>query len=150
MLEELENYLNQSLIPIRVSGTTKSGWPFVLSLWYVQIKDKIYLATIKTAKIVEYLSNNPKCAFEIASDNPPYCGIRGQARAKIIESKGDQILEILLKRYLGNKDNPLAKKLSNRSVPEVAIELTPLNVYKWNFSKRMDSTLREPMKKYCP
>ena len=55
MLEELENYLNRSLIPIRVSGTTKSGWPFVLSLWYVQIKDKIYLATVKSAKIVDYL-----------------------------------------------------------------------------------------------
>lgn len=150
MLEEIENYLNQSLIPIRVSGTTKSGWPFVMSLWYVQIKDKIFLATTKTAKVVEYLSNNPKCAFEIASDIPPYCGIRGQAKAKIIESKGDQILEILLKRYLGDEDNPLAKTLSKRSVPEVAIELTPLNIYKWNFSKRMDSTLREPIVKYCP
>lgn len=150
MLEKVESYLNRSLIPIRLSGTTKTGWPFVLSLWFVQINDKIYLATTKTAKIVEYLSNNPKCAFEIASDSPPYCGIRGQAKAKIIESKGDQILEILLNRYLGSKDNPLAKILLKREVPEVAIELTPLKIYKWNFSKRMGNTLKEPIVKYCP
>ena len=87
MLEELENYLNRSLIPIRVSGTTKSGWPFVLSLWYVQIKDKIYLATVKSAKIVDYLSNNPKCAFEIASDNPPIVEFEDGLEQRLLNQK---------------------------------------------------------------
>jgi hypothetical protein len=150
LLENNKDYLEQSLIPLRLSGITQSGWPFVISLWYVYLDEKIYLATANSAKVVKYLSNNPKCAFEIASDIPPYCGIRGQAKAKIIESKGDQILEILLNRYLGNIDNPLAKILLNRSVPEVAIELTPHNIYQWNFSKRMDNNLKEPIVKLCP
>jgi len=79
MLDNLKEYLNESLIPLRISGTTNSGWPFVMSLWYVYLDEKIYLATQITAKVVEYLTNNPKCAYEIASDTPPYCGIRGQA-----------------------------------------------------------------------
>ncbi|MFX0185265.1 MAG: pyridoxamine 5'-phosphate oxidase family protein [Candidatus Hodarchaeota archaeon] len=150
MLNSVKEYLNQSLIPLRLSGTTKSGWPFVMSLWYVYLNERIFLATIKTAKIVEYLFNNPKCAFEISSDIPPYCGIRGQATAKIIESKGDEILKILLNRYLGGEDNPLAQKLLNRHVPEVAIELTPVKLYQWDFSKRMQDSIKSPSTKICP
>ncbi|MFX0013388.1 MAG: pyridoxamine 5'-phosphate oxidase family protein [Promethearchaeota archaeon] len=150
MLKNVEEYLKESLIPLRLSGTTESGWPFVISLWYVYLSEKLYMATIKSAKVVEYLSNNPKCAFEIASDLPPYCGIRGQATARIIESKGDEILEILLNRYLGGKENPLAQKLMNRRVSEVAIELTPVKVYQWDYSKRMYNSIKSPLAKTCP
>jgi len=150
MLINLKEYLNQSLIPLRLSGTTKSGWPFVMSLWYVYLNEKIYLATVKTAKVVDYLSNNPKCAFEIASDTPPYCGIRGQATAKVIESKGDEILKILLNRYLGGLNSPLARELMNRRVPEVAIELTPVKVYQWDYSMRMSNSIESLSVKKCP
>ena len=150
MLNNVKEYLEQSLIPLRLSGVSKSGWPFVVSLWYVYLNNKICLATIETAKVVKYLSNNPRCAFEIASDIPPYCGIRGQASAKIIDSKGIPILKILLDRYLGNIDNPLAKNLLNRRVKEVAIELTPINTYQWDFSSRMQDLYPRPEPKVCP
>jgi hypothetical protein len=32
MLNNVKEYLYQSLIPLRLSGTTRSGWPFVMSL----------------------------------------------------------------------------------------------------------------------
>ncbi len=150
MLGIVENFLKDSRIPLRLSGVTKSGWPFLLSLWYIYSDDKIYLATIESAKVVTYLSNNPKCAFEISSENPPYCGIRGQASAKIIDSRGDEILEALLNRYLGGTNNPLAQNLMNRSVKEVAIELTPINMYQWDFSTRMQNLSFDPPLKVCP
>ena len=150
MLDNLKEYLDKSLIPLRISGTTNSGWPFVMSLWYVYLDEKIYLATRKTAKVVEYLTNNPKCAFEIASDTPPYCGIRGKATARIIESKGDDTLKILINRYLGGDNNPLAQRLMNQPVPEVAIELTPLSVYQWNYSERMNDSIISTSVKMCP
>ncbi|MFX0084788.1 MAG: pyridoxamine 5'-phosphate oxidase family protein [Candidatus Hodarchaeota archaeon] len=150
MLKNTEEYLNQTLIPLRLSGITKSGWPFVISLWYVYLDEKIYLATTKTAKVVEYLLNNPKCAFEIASDIPPYCGIRGQATAKIITSKGNKILKILLNRYLGDEKSSLAQKLLNRKIPEVAIELTPIRVFQWNYTGRMIDSIDASSVKICP
>jgi hypothetical protein len=149
MLNNVKDYLNDTIIPLRLSGTNTSGWPFVMSLWYIYLDDKIYLATIKTAKVVKYLFNDPKCAFEIASDIPPYCGIRGHAKAKIIESRGDEILKILLNRYLGGIDNPLAQKLLSRPVPEVAIELTPIKLYQWNYSDRMYESIQYSVK-ICP
>ena len=150
MLDNLKEYLNESLIPLRISGTTNSGWPFVMSLWYVYLDEKIYLATQITAKVVEYLTNNPKCAYEIASDTPPYCGIRGKAIARIIESKGEETLKILINRYLGGDNNPLAQRLMNQPVPEVAIELTPLSIHQWNYTQRMNDSIISTSVKICP
>lgn len=143
---EIEQFLKETKIPLRLSCVTESGWPIVLSLWYVYLDDgKIHLATPQTAKVVQYLIIEPKCAFEIASDIPPYCGIRGQAKATINESRGDEILELLLKRYLISLDTPLAKKLQKRSLTEVSIELTPINLFHWNFEDRMkDSVMGRP------
>ncbi len=150
MLGAVEKFLKDSKIPLRLSGVTKSGWPFLVSLWFIYLGDKIYLATIETAKVVKYLSNNPKCAFEISSEIPPYCGIRGQASARIIDSKGDEVLIALLNRYLGGTDNSLAQRLMNRKVKEVAIELTPIKLYQWDFNSRMQNLTVEPVGKVCP
>ncbi len=150
VLSSHKEFLQETLIPIRLSGITKSNQPFILSLWYVYMDDKIYLATPKTAKVVKYLLNEPRCAFEIASDTPPYCGIRGQAEARILEFKGDEILKVLLSRYLGGLESPLAKKLMKRSVEEVAIELTPIKIYQWNFTDRMKDSIHSLSMKSCP
>jgi len=51
--------------------------------------NKIFCATQRSAKIVEYLSKNTKCGFEIASDNPPYKGVRGYGNVKLDDDRGN-------------------------------------------------------------
>ena len=128
--------LPDSTIPIRIAFIKPTGVPSVISLWYEQINGKIYCATQKTAKIVSYLQNNPSCGFEIATDKPPYRGIRGEGIAKINDN-GSEILEILIDKYLGNKESNLSKFLRNNSKTEVAIEITPEKFYNYDYSKRM-------------
>lgn len=137
--KEIEDYLNRVKIPLRLSITTESGWPIILSLWFTYTNDgKFLLATPKKAKVVSLLKKNTRCAFEISNENPPYCGVRGQAKARIIKSKGVEVLETLLQRYIRDgKESPLGKRLLSREIQEVAIELTPINLYTWNFSDRM-------------
>ncbi len=140
---EIEDFLNRAKIPLRLSVITESGWPIILSLWFTYTDDrKLLLATPEKAKVVRFLRKNPQCAFEISNEKPPYCGVRGQAIAKIIKSKGIKVLETLLQRYMRDgKKSPLGERLLSRKVREVAIELTPINLYSWNFSDRMrDST----------
>ena len=139
--QEVPKYLQEVKIPLRLACTTKSGWPIVLSLWYVYMEDKIFCATQKSAKVVHYLEKDPRCAFEVATEQPPYWGVRGQAKATINEERGIEILKILLKRYLGSLDSPLAKQLLSRSSPEVAIEIEPVNLFTWDFRKRMKDSL---------
>ena len=124
-------------IPIRIAFLKTDGTPSIISLWYKQIGDKIYCATKRTAKIVLYLQNNPKCGFEIATDKPPYKGTRGTGHVKIIEHQGQEILKILMKKYLGEKESTLSKYLNNNSETEVAIEISPQNIFNYDYSKRM-------------
>ena len=137
---EKRNYdqmISDTKIPIRLAYTNNDGIPSVLSLWFVQIDEKIYCATQKSAKIVQYLKKNPVCGFEIAADKPPYKGVRGNGSAKIIDDMGKDVLEILMKKYLGEKESGLSKFLKKNSHNEIAIEITPQNLFYYDYSARM-------------
>lgn len=130
--------LLQKKIPLRFSCINNSGWPVILSLWYLQKDEKIYCATQKNAKVIQYLQENPKCAFEIAPDKPPYLGIRGRGKVVLREDIALEILESLIIRYLGNKDSSLAKFLLSQRENEVAIEIIPSKLFSWDYSARMN------------
>lgn len=146
----IENYLQESKIPLRLSCVMESGWPVVLSLWYLFEEGSLFCATPEHARVVAYLLAEPRCSFEVASDQPPYCGVRGRAVATIDHDRGVEILERLLCRYLGDANNPLAKKLLGRPGPEVAIRLDPQNFFIWNFTDRMADSLASKSAKVCP
>ena len=145
----VEEYLQEMKIPLRLSTISASGWPVVLSLWYLYEEGALYCATPRRAKVVDYLMREPRCGFEVAADEPPYCGARGRAVARIEQDRGLEILERLLLRYMGGVDNSLAKTLLRRSEPEVAIRLDPQNFYTWNFTNRMVDSSRRQSAKIC-
>ncbi len=147
---QLEQYFEAARIPLRLACTTPSGWPAVISLWYLYREGSFYCATSQTAKVAQYLQHNPRCAFEIAADQPPYCGVRGQGMVRLDPALGGDILTELLHRYLGGVANPLAQKLLARSQPEVAIIIHPEKIFKWNYSDRMRDITGGPVGKPCP
>jgi nitroimidazol reductase NimA-like FMN-containing flavoprotein (pyridoxamine 5'-phosphate oxidase superfamily) len=150
--KDIQSYLEQSIIPLRLACTTQTGWPIVLSLWYLYENSAIYCATKEAARVVSYLRQEPRCAFEIASDQMPYCGIRCQGLAEVLPSRGDEILRRLLKRYVGGTDNTLARNLLARQEAEVAIKIVPVNLSSWNFQNRMQDvpTQQEKQPRPCP
>ncbi len=145
-----DQFFEKTVIPVRLSCQDQSGWPVVLSLWYLHEDGALYCATPKSARVVTYLTREPRCAFEIAADQPPYCGIRGRAIATIDEDRGLEMLERLLDRYLGGTDSDLAQKLLSRSQTEVAIRLEPQTIHSWNFSDRMADLAEDRPTKPCP
>jgi general stress protein 26 len=150
-LIEAKEYLDTIRIPMRIAIKTEDKWPWVISLWFLHQEGLLYCATQKHAKIIGHLENDNRCAFEIAADTPPYCGIRGKARARIDESLGAEILEKLLARYLGGTNSELAQNLLARRDSEVAIVLNPLGVYTWDFRDRMKDIKFEQLSgKVCP
>ena len=146
-----KDFLSQVRVPILLASKRSSGRPVVVSLWYLHEGNFLYCATQRSARIVSYLQQDHRCAFEIAADQPPYCGIRGQARASIDEQLGVPVLEKLLVRYTGDTENDLAKTLLAKSETEVAIRLEPTRIYSWDFSERMKDVQPAPMvQKICP
>lgn len=152
-LADHQEFLEKIRIPMRLACKTESGWPMVLSLWFIYLDGALYCATRKGARVVGYLLANSECAFEIAADQPPYCGIRGQGVTSIDEQRGNEILDLLLERYLGGRDNRLAQQLLKNSADEVAIRLDPVRVFSWDFSARMKDTAPQMDRlsiKVCP
>ena len=143
-------YLEEARIPLRLSCVTPSGWPMILSLWYIYRDARLFCATRRSAKVVRYLEDEPRCAFEVASDQPPYCGVRGQGRASLDEGTGPEVLRQLLLRYLGGTESPLAQRLLAQSHNEVAIVIEPVNLFSWNFTDRMKGSFAIDATKPCP
>ena len=152
-ITDYQEYLDDIRIPLRLACKTESGWPMVVSLWFLYKDGALYCATQESARIVSYLRAHPECAFEIASDLPPYCGVRGQARAVIDDQQGVEVLEKLIDRYIGDRQNSLAKKLLDNQKNEVAIILKPINIFAWDFSLRMKNINRQMKERFinsCP
>jgi nitroimidazol reductase NimA-like FMN-containing flavoprotein (pyridoxamine 5'-phosphate oxidase superfamily) len=136
--------LTNSKIPIRLACMSISDWPIVVSLWYTYMNEKVYCATQNSAKVVKYLRKNPKCGFEIAGDSFPYRGVRGYGKASIVENKGEEILRMLIQKYLTGKETTISSLklykllLSKEHLQnEVAIEIIPAAIFKWDYKKRM-------------
>ncbi|MFN2137527.1 MAG: hypothetical protein ACK2UK_16315, partial [Candidatus Promineifilaceae bacterium] len=60
----IEKYLGETKIPLRLSCVMESGWPAVLSLWYLFEGGSLFCATPENAKVVSYLRADPRCSFE--------------------------------------------------------------------------------------
>lgn len=69
---------------------------------------------------------------------------------KIIEESGAEILETLIKKYLGDKESTLSKFLRENSKSEVAIEITPKKLFNYDYSKRMKDAWELITEDRCP
>lgn len=136
-LNQIEDFFNDCVIPVRLACLTQGYTPIVCSLWYVYESGAIWCATQKTAKVVRYLDNQPACGFEIAPDAPPYKGVRGQGQATLSDERGLDVLTRLIDRYLGDRDSDFARWLIERGRNEVAIRVAPDWMTSWDFTPRM-------------
>lgn len=136
---DVDVFLDDAVIPMRLAAVGPTGWPLVLSLWFLRDGDEIVAATRPTSTVVTLVTQNPRCGFEIAGDDPPYKGVRGRADVLIDEQAGGPVLERLLTKYLGGTSSPLGQKLLAHASDEVCLRLRPRSIVSWDFTARMSS-----------
>ena len=136
-LNRVEGYLKEISVPLRLSVITPSGYPLVVSMWFIYENGVIWCAAQKESAIVKHIMKNGNCGFEIASNEPPYKGVRGKGNASINFVEGPSRLKILIERYLDERNSDLSKWLIARSDNEVAIQISPECFYSWDYSERM-------------
>lgn len=134
---EIDEHLRRSVIPVRLAWVAGSGFPWVTSLWYEWREEAIWCATTSDSTLVQALSRDSRCGFEVAGEQPPYCGVRGRGRAELVPARGEEILRSLLDRYLDGQDGSLARWLLSRAAREVAIRIEPVQIVSWDYRGRM-------------
>ena len=132
-------FLADARVPIRVACRTPSGDLWMLSLWYDFDPDagRFVCATSADADVVAYLGHDDGVAFEVSTNEPPYCGVRGRGSTTVVPDDDKSTLRGLLERYLGGTDSALARQLLDPDRDEVAIRIDPERVYSWDFTDRM-------------
>lgn len=136
-MAQVQEHLDQARIPIRLGCQIPSGHPIVISLWFVARADALWCASLEDADVVGFLRENPRCGFEVARDEPPYRGVRGWGEAAIVPEMGEEILRVLIRRYLRDERTPLARWLLSRARHEVAIRIDPERLVTWDYTERM-------------
>lgn len=130
-------FLDAAVIPIRLATLSPTGWPIVLSLWFVRSDDLLLCATQRSASVVQALEAAGRCAFEVAGEGMPYHGVRGRAQVTVAPDDGLETLRTLLRRYLGGTDGGFARSLLARTAPEVVLRLDPIELSSWDYRTRM-------------
>jgi hypothetical protein len=133
----VEAYLDATVIPIRLSFIDRSGGPRVLSLWYLRRGTEIWCSTQAKSLVARALTENPRCGFEIAADQPPYRGVRGRGLARVESQPPEEILHLLIQRFLGDEKSSLARWLLSRRATEVGIRIIPSHLHSWDYTSRM-------------
>jgi hypothetical protein len=135
---EVRDFLAEACIPMRLAVNTPSGFPVVLSLWFLTEGDELLAAVHRDARVATRLREDARCAFEIAPNDPPYRGVRGQANARLEADGAGPLLERLLVRYLGTTDSSLGRFLLGRADEELVVRLRPVWVGTWDYTSRME------------
>ena len=106
--ERVAAFLDESVIPLRLACIAPSGWPLVVSLWFVRRGDELVCATQRPSSLVRALEHESRCAFEVAGEEPPYRGVRCRAQVTIEPDEGLATLAEPLARYVGGTDGAFA------------------------------------------
>jgi nitroimidazol reductase NimA-like FMN-containing flavoprotein (pyridoxamine 5'-phosphate oxidase superfamily) len=135
--DQVESFLADVRIPLRLSCRTPDGGLWMLSLWYRYRDGAFECATGADADVVRYLRADDGVAFEVSTNQPPYRGVRGRGRATVQSDPEKDVLRDLVERYLGGTESDLARRLLSPEREEVRIRVDPEKLYSWDFSERM-------------
>jgi nitroimidazol reductase NimA-like FMN-containing flavoprotein (pyridoxamine 5'-phosphate oxidase superfamily) len=136
-IEQIEAFLSPCTIPLRIACNAGRGFPSLNSMWFEYSEGSIWCATHASSAILGFLQADPRCAFEVAPNEPPYCGVRGQAKAELTREGAADVLQRLIARYLGDSNPGLSRWLMSRVEDEWVIRLEPIWFSAWDYRARM-------------
>jgi len=135
--KEVEDFFADYRSPLRLAVVGDAGFPLICSLWFAYEEGRLLCATTRDAKVVECLRANAKCGFEIATNEPPYFGVRGQGVATVSSQGAIDLLGDLVDRYIGSRETKFAGWLLSRAADEVAIQIDIRWLTSWDYTGRM-------------
>lgn len=134
---EVAAYLRATVAPLRLAFPTSSGFPAIVSLWFLYDHPHFWCAVPSSSFVARCIVEDSRCAFEVATNEPPYRGLRGRALVRVAAREGEAVLRQLIDRYLGDDESRLAQWLLSRKGNEVALRPEPVVMTCWDYTERM-------------
>ena len=134
---EIERFLDESRVPVRLACNGTSGHPVLACLWYLPEDGRLWCATQRSASVTTLLARDAMCAIDVSLESVPYRGVRGQGLATLHDELGEEILRKLIHRYLGDSKPQLERSLLARVATETAIAIELQTLVSWDYSERM-------------
>jgi general stress protein 26 len=138
---EVINFLTNSKLNIHIGTLDKKGEPNIHPTWYYfdSNDNRFYIETSKQSRKTENLDTNNIIYYCVDDPNPPYKGVRGKGKVKIHEdvSHNIPIAEMIMRKYLGSIEHPMAKSLMSnvKKGDSVILEIHPSYYSSWDYSK---------------
>ena len=136
--DEVEAFLSSYRAPLRVAFQAQNGFPLICSLWFSYEGGRILCASNEKSRVVACAHTNPKCAIELAPNEPPYFGVRGRGNVSVLRQGGGELLGRLIDRYLEDRDSDLARWLLGRAEQEVCLSIELEWLTSWDYRDRME------------
>ncbi|AWB26972.1 pyridoxamine 5'-phosphate oxidase family protein [Halococcoides cellulosivorans] len=132
-------FLDEAVVPMRVSTHRPDGSPWIVTLWY-RYRDGVFeCATRADAAIVDFLDRDDRVGIDVSTNTIPYRGVRGTGTVTIDPDEELEVLGALVDRYLGDRDHPLAQTLLDEDREEVCLRIDPDELFSWDYSERMEA-----------
>jgi hypothetical protein len=134
---QARQFIQQSTWPLRLACVGGDGYPRVVSLWHRFDGSNFHCVTHRASKLTGLLRNNHKVGFELAPNEPPYHGVRGQGLVSLHEEGGADTLREHLEHYLGGTESDLARWLLSRAEDELLVCIEVIRMFSWDYRERM-------------
>ena len=95
-LEEIGEYLEGCTFPLRLSCVGEDGFPRVVSVWFSYDAGALRCVSHQSSQLVRLLERDNRVGFEVAPNEPPYCGVRGQGTVELARDSDGAMLTRLL------------------------------------------------------
>ncbi|TNF35899.1 MAG: pyridoxamine 5'-phosphate oxidase family protein [Gammaproteobacteria bacterium] len=134
---QIHDYLDHTTVPMRLACHTPSGYPQVVSIWYLRDGQQLVGITHQSSHLMRLIKQNPHVGFEVAVNEPPYRGIRGFGDIEWGKAGARDVMQQLVTRYLGNNHDALASWLMSRVDEEMVLRIHPVSISSWDYRSRM-------------
>ncbi len=135
--QQINEFLTSATFPLRLATVGKDGFPRVVSVWYIADGLNLQCVSHRDSQLVKLLRGNDRVGFEVAPNEPPYHGVRGQGNATLVPLGDRDTLDSLIDRYLGGRESSVANWLLSRREEEMLIQIAPTRLFSWDYRERM-------------
>jgi general stress protein 26 len=140
--QEIRDFLTTKILNLHFGTIDEKGHANIhpVGYYYDHSNNKFYVLTGKDSKKTQNLRKNEMIYFCVDDSNPPYKGVRGKGSAKIKKDVNFNlgVWEKIMKRYIGNLEEPMAVALRDeiKKGESIVLEISPRYFSTWDYSKQ--------------